>query len=85
VACATGRRAWHFVPGKRKTTGAKAQAKICFARRPREVITRLWQIEAETLLVGAVGTVGRLGHQLGLTNHERFVTANPDRAGGLGL
>src|ERR1700687_780532 len=40
----------------------------------------------EILLVGAVdGVVGRLGHQLGLTNHERLVTANPDRAGRLGL
>jgi hypothetical protein len=40
---------------------------------------------AETLLVGAADAVGGLGHQLGLTNHEGFVTANLDRAGGLGL
>jgi hypothetical protein len=37
------------------------------------------------LLIGAVGTVGGLGHQFGFTDHECFVTANLDRAGGLGL
>jgi hypothetical protein len=64
---------------------------IGFDRRARDIVARsssrdLRRIHSpKFLLIGAVGTVGGLGHQFGFANHECFVTANLDRAGGLGL